>query len=79
MPLYVTWEWKCAICGDSRITGAETSPYTDEMAIFPDGWVSDLDIPEEYREHPCWDICIACPDCKGNTDWDRYVVELNNA
>ena len=71
-PIYVEWSWVCDICGiDMRVMN-NTSVYMDEMARPINGWVSDLDVTEKYRDHPMNDICIACPDCKVEPQWGMY-------
>jgi len=70
--ILVKWVWKCDLCGIELHHEYETCVYSDEMARDNRGWVSDLEVPEEYRTHPTDNICDACPECKEKPDWSKY-------
>jgi len=73
----VTWSTICDICGKVHEQEKDSYPWEDEMLEIPEGWLTDLFVPEEYREHPCWDICDACPECQVKPDWVKYKERID--
>ena len=77
MPIFVMWIWKCDFCRIEMRDKYETSVYSDEMTGDNRGWTSNLDVPEEYRDHPMNNICITCPECRENPDWSKYMTAVS--
>jgi hypothetical protein len=74
MPITVRWTWICELCGKKGYHSESSDTYAEQSTSENDvpGWTSWLEVPEEYRDHPVNDICIACPKCKENPDWSKY-------
>jgi len=72
MSIMVRWIWKCDLCGVEMHHEYKTYTYAEEMARDNRGWISNLDVPKEYRHDPTEDICIACPQCKERPIWKNY-------
>jgi hypothetical protein len=64
--------WTCDLCGLRNSRAESTSAYSDPVITPPTGWVSDLDVPPEFRRIQNMDVCDACPECQQSPDWSNY-------
>jgi len=64
--------WTCDLCGKRSAQSERTSAYSDPVIVPPAGWRTDLEVPQEKRSDPSFDICDACPECVAEPDWSNY-------